>query len=604
MRKRSVRSFILILLVLSLSVASLGFNDLYIAVPGLPTLERGGTGPLGLKLGLDLQGGGHLVYQADTGATIDLAFDQNVSTEDINRGLIELGFADFEVTSQSPSRYRIKTDLVDDSKLRELRTALGQKLADQGMPVSIDSFQVTQVPAPTPEQMEGVLEIINRRVNLFGTDEPMIQRFGDDRVIVQLPGASGSITRVQFRQPASQQELLVALEPLGFSMVKVEEEGNRRFALQSETLNEEQRRELREALEKSLGAIDSFQVDSGLDQAKALIGQTARLEFRERTCSDVTCRTFTDSPLGLSGDNLSGAFAAMNSQTGEWGVDIAFDGQGATIFSDLTRRIVGQPTKRIAIFLDDQELLAPVVQSWIRDGRSQITGNFNREEARTLAIQLESGRLPVPLRLIQETDVNALLGRESLEKSLLAGLVGLGLVITFMIAYYRAAGAVASVALLFYAVAMLAIFKLIPLTLTLAHVGGFVLSIGMAVDANVLVFERMKEELRNGRTLTSAIEVGFSRSWLAIRDGHVSTLITCLILLWFGNRLGGGLVTGFALSLLIGVIVNLFTALVVTRNLLQLLGWTGLGRQVGLFTPEGVGHPTSTTAASREPVTG
>jgi SecD/SecF fusion protein len=155
------------------------------------------------------------------------------------------------------------------------------------------------------------------------------------------------------------------------------------------------------------------------------------------------------------------------------------------------------------------------------------------------------------------------------------------------------------VALLFYAVAMLAIFKLIPVTVTLAHVGGFVLSIGMAVDANVLVFERMKEELRNGRTLTSAIEVGFNRSWLAIRDGHVSTLITCLILLWFGNRLGGGLVTGFALSLLIGVIVNLFTALVVTRNLLQLLGWTGLGRRVGLFTPEGVRHPTSSAAAGR-----
>ena len=252
----------------------------------------------------------------------------------------------------------------------------------------------------------------------------------------------------------------------------------------------------------------------------------------------------------------------------------------------MTRRIVNDQTKRIAVFLDDELLIAPVSRAWIRDGRSQITGNFTRDEARTLSIQLDSGRLPVPLTLIQESEVDALLGSESLEKSLLAGLIGLGLVMVFMVAYYRMAGVVAAFALVFYAVAVLAIFKLIPVTLTLPHIGGFILSVGLAVDANVLIFERMKEELRVGRTLASSMEVGFSRAWPAIRDGNVSTLITCGVLLWFGSRLGGGLINGFALSLMIGVLVSMFTAVVVSRNLLQIMAWIGLSRRINLFSPE------------------
>ena len=181
--------------------------------------------------------------------------------------------------------------------------------------------------------------------------------------------------------------------------------------------------------------------------------------------------------------------------------------------------------------MDDGQLRAPVARAHIRDGRTQITGNFNREDARTLAIQVESGRLPVPLRLIQESDVDALLGSESLKNSLIAGLVGLGLVLVFMVIYYRMAGVVSAVALVFYAVTVLAIFKMIPITLELAHIGGFILSIGMAVDANILIFERMKEEVRIGRTLASSMEVGFGRAWPAIRDSNISTMITCLVLL-------------------------------------------------------------------------
>jgi preprotein translocase subunit SecD len=169
----------------------------------------------------------------------------------------------------------------------------------------------------------------------------------------------------------------------------------------------------------------------------------------------------------------------------------------------------------------------------------------------------------------------------------------------FMIAYYRIPGVVASLSLIFYSIIILAAFKLIPVTLSLPNIGGFILSIGMAVDANVLIFERMKEELRVGRTLASSMEVGFSRAWSAIRDGNLTTLITCGVLLWFGNRLGGGLLNGFALTLAIGVLVSMFTAVVVSRNLLQILAWLGLGQRVNLFSPESIQRQVQPAGRSR-----
>ena len=181
--------------------------------------------------------------------------------------------------------------------------------------------------------------------------------------------------------------------------------------------------------------------------------------------------------------------------------------------------------------------------------------------------------------------------RSPWKKSLLAGIIGLGLVLLFMLAYYRMAGVVAALALVFYTIVVLAVFKLVPVTLGLSGIGAFILSIGLAVDANILIFERMKEEIRIGRTLSSSMEVGFSRAWPAIRDGNFSTIITCLVLLWLGSRTADDLVTGFAFTLLIGVAVSMFTAIVVSRNLLQLLAWIGLGRRLNLFSPEGSPAP-------------
>ena len=707
MRARSVRLTIVILIILVFALLLLGFRDINIAIPGFPALERGGTGPLGLKLGLDLRGGGHLVYQADTGTRLDITFPLPDPSRDPSRTLIGTGEVTIEPTehdhqgnadtphdhpetdtpatdtpvsdaagtdaasgagqtgdpapadasdpstdtgaadqatgtdasgqetgageasqttgtdapnqeSQGPqvildvdvedavgklvdgdftvlvrglNSFSIKTQLLEEPAIQELRDGLEERFGPA------DTFEVSEVGEPSVDQMRGVLDIINRRVNRSGTEEPIIQLFGDDRIVVQLPGASGSLTEVRLAESFGDgqgiqdvNEVLAALDLQNYTVVEGDAQS---FQIRSDTLSADLREQLQTDLEARLGLIVEFEVSSAIDEAKALIGQTARLEFKERTCTDITCFSYTDADIGLSGDDLDRAGVSTD-QLGEWAIDIQFDGRGSEVFSGLTQRLFQrQDTGRIAMFLDGEELLAPVARAWIRDGRSQITGNFSREEARTLAIQLESGRLPVPLKLIQESDVDALLGSESLRNSLMAGLVGLALVMVFMVAYYRASGVVASVALVFYTIVVLAIFKLAGITLTLSHIGGFILSIGMAVDANILIFERMKEEIRTGRTLASSMEVGFNRAWPAIRDGNVSTFITCFVLLWFGDRLGGGLVTGFAWGLLIGVAVSMFTAVVLSRNLLRLMAWAGLAHRIQLFTPEKVQRSAS-----------
>jgi preprotein translocase subunit SecD len=602
MRSRSIRLSITILLILGIAIAALGFKDIDIDVPGFPRIERDGTGPFGLKLGLDLRGGGHLVYQADTGTRFDVTFADDVTINDLVTTLQGLRFGDddsefegLQVVPLALNRYQIRTDILEDDDPK--RTGLNDALAEAHGDITL--FQTSVIPEPTLDQMQGVLENITGRVNRFGTEEPIIQIFGDDRIIVQLPGASGSVTNIGLAEPDPEApapevpvdiftDLPRVLAEAGYEEFNIEFNDAMNFTVRSNTVNMETQGRAITEIVTQIGQLNRFEVTSGIDDAKALIGQTARLEFKERTCENESCTTFTDADLGLTGDDLSRAEAATN-HLGVWVVNVQFNSRGSDIFSDLTRRIStteAQATKRIAILMDDRVLIAPTSLAWIRDGRTQISGNFNRDRARELAIQIEAGSLDVPLRLIQESDVDALLGSESLKNSLIAGLVGLGLVFVFMIIYYRMAGVVAAFALVFYAIVVLAIFKMIPITLELAHIGGFILSIGMAVDANILIFERMKEEVRIGRTLASSMEVGFSRAWPAIRDSNISTMITCVVLLWFGDRLGGGLVTGVAISLFIGVAVSMFTAVVVSRNLLQLTAWIGLGGRIELFTPE------------------
>ncbi len=265
---------------------------------------------------------------------------------------------------------------------------------------------------------------------------------------------------------------------------------------------------------------------------------------------------------GLSGSQLQRAEVVTDPNTGAVQVSLQFNAEGKELFRQITQRNIGSP---VAIFLDGQPISTPTVQQTISDGRAVISGSFTVQEARDLARQLNAGALPVPVNLISQQTVGASLGAESLAKSLYAGVISILLVMVFMVLYYRLPGVLAVLALILYASLSLAIFKLVGITLTLAGIAGFILSIGMAVDANVLIFERMKEEFRDGKSLKAAVEEGFLRAWTSIRDSNISTLITCVALMWFGTSF----VKGFAATLALGIMVSLFTAITVTRVFLR-----------------------------------
>lgn len=308
-----------------------------------------------------------------------------------------------------------------------------------------------------------------------------------------------------------------------------------------------------------------------VNEAVGLIGQTAQLTFREEEASPSAQSTesarlfgpFTKE-TGLTGKYLRRSEVQFDQNTGQPQVGLEFSQDGAKLFEEITKRNVG---KQVAIFLDNQIISAPRVNEVISQGEAVITGDFTVEEAKKLSIQLNAGALPAPLKIIEQRNIGATLGQKSLEKSLIAGLIGLGTVAAFMLLYYGIPGLLADLALLIYTLLVLALFKLIPVTLTLAGIAGFILSIGMAVDANILIFERMKEELRWGKARQVAVELGFMRAWSSIRDSNVSSLLTCAILYYFGT----GMVRGFALTLALGILVSMFSAIIVTRTFLRLV---------------------------------
>ena len=295
------------------------------------------------------------------------------------------------------------------------------------------------------------------------------------------------------------------------------------------------------------------------DDAIALIGKTAQLVFKEQG-SDQTSWV----PTNLTGKQLTKATVQFDQNTNKPQIGLQFNTEGTTLFSDITGRNVGKP---VAIFLDDQLLSSPTVQAAITGGNAVITGDFTIQEVKNIVNLLNAGALDVPIKLVEQRVVGASLGEESVKKSLVAGLIGLVLVGLFMLLNYRYAGFIALLALAGYSFITLAVFKIIPVTLTLAGIAGFILSIGMAVDANILIFERMREELRKGRTLNLAIEEGFRRAWPSIRDSNMATIITCAVL-YFTTT---GLTRGFALTLAIGVIVSMFSAITASHNFLRVM---------------------------------
>ena len=300
-----------------------------------------------------------------------------------------------------------------------------------------------------------------------------------------------------------------------------------------------------------------------VNNAKSLIGQTAKLRFIAELMADPDGNPFpTDAATLVGGEHLKKATVIFDDSTGLPQVSLKFNNEGAKKFADATRVNVGKP---IYILLDRQIISAPTVQGEINGGEAVITGQFIIPEAKELATLINGGALPVSIKVIEERTIGATLGDASIKASLVAGLVGMILVGIFMVVQYRFKGFVAIVALVIYTLIMISLFKLVPITLTLAGIAGFILSIGMAVDANILIFERMKEELAVGRNTASALEAGFARAWNSIRDSNVSSIITAVILFEFGS----GLIRGFAVTLIIGILVSMFTAITITRTLLN-----------------------------------
>lgn len=321
-----------------------------------------------------------------------------------------------------------------------------------------------------------------------------------------------------------------------------------------------------------------------LKEAEAFLGKTALLEFKQPVFDSKKQPKRDEKGMmiwestGLTGEDVKDANLSTN-QTGQWTVSLEFNGKGANRFAELTQQLVGE---QMAIFFDGEEISAPVIREPIYGGRAEISGGdsgFSPEEAQKMVNLLKAGALPVPSDIIEENTVGPTLGADSIEKSKFAGMLGVGLVMVFMILMYRVPGVIADIALIIYALILFSLFKIIPVTLTLAGIAGFILSVGMAVDANVLIFERTKEELRAGRNLFTAISSGFDRAWTSIFDSNMTTILTCVILYFLGTSV----VKGFALTLALGVMVSMFTAIFVTRNFMHIVFGTGDLKYPALF---------------------
>ena len=392
---------------------------------------------------------------------------------------------------------------------RNVDTKLGLDLRG-----GLQALLEADVPAETnvtTEELTNAKNILQNRANALGVSEISMQTAGNRRIVAEFPG----VTNPEEVVAALKQTALLEFVDLGATPLP---EGTK------------------------------IQTDFGVTNAAP------------KTDSGETIYHTVMTGAGLT------TASVVRGKTGEYEISFVLKSDSTKIFGDYTTANTG---KYLAIVLDKQVVSAPVIKVPITDGQGVISGSFTQETAQTLAVQLRSGALPIPIKVVQSRTVGATLGEESIRKSVTAGIIGMIVVILFMAFNYRALGIIADLALICYALFSLMLFKMIPVTLTLPGIAGFILSVGMAVDANVLIFERLKEELRSGRNLRQAIDLAWSRAWPSIRDSNTSTLITCAILFIFGNTFGASMVKGFSVTLALGVIVSLFTAIIVTRTFLH-----------------------------------
>ncbi|MEG4498697.1 protein translocase subunit SecD [Microcoleus sp. F10-C6] len=432
-------------------------------------------------------------------------------------------------------------------------TRLGLDLQG-GSQLTIQVKTTPTIPKIDQGMLEAVRRIVENRVNGLGVSEALVQTVGEDQILVQLPGVNdpqqaervlGGTAKLEFLEQLPGTEAQLGIE-----------------------------RQLQQELLVKQTALKTSNNEAAIKENQAALKRS----------NEAIAKLFKSS--GLGGENLKDAQPQPLAAGNNWNVALVFDSKGGELFAQLTKNLAGTG-RSIGIFLDDRMISSPVVgvefaQTGITGGSAVIQGNFTTQEANDLAVQLRGGALPVPVEIVENRTVGASLGRDSIQSSINAGIGGLILVLIFMVAYYRLPGVIANIALLIYALLTWAAFVLLGVTLTLPGIAGFVLSIGMAVDANVLIFERTREELRAGKTLYRSVESGFYRAFSSILDGNVTTVIACAAL--FG--LGAGLVKGFAVTLALGVVVSMFTAITCSRTLLLVvLGFPAL-RKPQWFCPD------------------
>lgn len=624
--RRYLVTILVITALIVISGLTLGFQNIR-----LGGFERVSDNPLGLKLGLDLQGGSHLVYQTSLedalGERIQPTEEQMDSLRRIiDRRVNETGLGEPVIQLLGEDRLLVQLPGVSDPA--RAKTIIGEtarlefkhRQINVSVPVelkasSIMSIHIGEFPETVTDEAGEMLEITENPLADLPTSSTEMEQIvatstADTLVTENNDEAIESQSKPDSSDNANFQEI-------SFLVIELDDEA-------AETLDLVIERMIKSTLAYASGLKSQYTVNrlqvsvSGgnevrtvelplqlvarvpdtnmfamalitgigqpiapsIDKTNALFGSEVEFELVEIIGA-------IDEDVGLTGDDLSRAYAGTHQTTGMPIVNIEFNAQGAKRFGELTRDLLNTED-RLAIFLDEEELIAPGVNQVITGGSAYIEGrDFTPDRARDISQLLEAGRLPIPIELIQERDVDAILGADSLKKSVLAGLIGLLLVIIFMTLYYRIPGLIAGVALILYASFVLTVFKLIPVTLTLSGVAAAILSVGMAVDANILIFERMKDELRSGRTLLTSINVGFNRAWPAIRDGNVSTLITCVILFWFADTLGASIVQGFAATLAIGVLISMFSAITISRTLLRLVATLAISRRTDWFVPVG-----------------
>lgn len=481
-----------------------------------------------LRLGLDLQGGMHLVLEVETQKAIESNLDRiagdmketlmnrKVRFRNIERG--QAGTISLELTDKesSPEFNKIVRDQYPDLELKSSDYVDGR----EKVTLKMKDRRIEEVKKHAVEQS---LETIRNRIDQFGVTEPEIAPQGEDRIAIQLPG---------IKDPRGAIELIGKTARLEFMLVDDE---------------------------------------SSLNDALRGIVPPGDIVLNERRLDRKTGRT-TDVPIllknraVLTGDSIETARVAISDRFGEPYVSLKFKSDGAREFDRITAENV---KKRLAIVLDGVVYSAPVIQERISGGDAQITGSFTEEEAKILAIALRSGALPAPVRILEQVTVGPSLGQDSIEKGILSVLVGTLLVMAFMIFYYKASGMIANVALLLNVVLILGTLAIFKATLTLPGIAGIVLTVGMAVDANVLIFERTREEIRLGKTPRAAIDAGFSKALITILDTHITTLIATLLLFQFGT----GPIKGFAVTLSVGIVFSIFTAVFVSRIIFDYLIW-------------------------------